>query len=132
MPTVLKAALYAGVIFLVIDAIWLAVVAQGFFRQQLGPLMREKIDLVPAAIFYVIFIAGLVWFAIMPALAEGGWTRAALNGALLGLVCYATYDLTNLATLKGWPLPMTVVDLAWGTALSAVTAGAAVLLARAF
>lgn len=132
MPIALKAALYAGLIFLVIDAIWLAFVAQGFFRQQLGPLMREKIELVPAAIFYLIFIFGLVWFAILPALAGGGWRQAALNGALLGLVCYATYDLTNLATLKGWPLPMTLVDLAWGTALSAVTAGAAVVLARAW
>jgi uncharacterized membrane protein len=128
----LKAGLYAGVIFLVIDLVWLGVVAPGFFKAQLGPLMREKIDFVPAVAFYVIYIAALVWLAILPAFELDDWGRAALNGAVLGLAAYATYDLTNLAVLKNWPLTMTLVDLAWGTALSALTAGLTIVLLKAF
>jgi uncharacterized membrane protein len=129
---VLKGAVAAGVILLVLDLVWLGVVARGWIAQQLGPLMREQVDLVPAVLFYLIYCAGLGFFAVAPGLEGGGWAKAAMLGAFFGLVAYGTYDLTNLATLKNWPMPMVVVDLIWGTALSAVSAGGAVLALKQF
>lgn len=106
-------------IFFAIDMVWLGVVAKNFYRSQLGAMMRTDIAWVPAIIFYLMFIAGLVLFVISPAVAKQSWQYALGMGALFGLVTYATYDLTNLATLKNWPLPMTLVDLAWGAVLAA-------------
>lgn len=111
----------AGVLFAVIDAIWLAVVAKKFYRDNLGSLMREKPDMIAAVLFYVIFLIGLVVFVINPAVAENSWQMALGLGALLGLVAYATYDLTNLATLKGFKIKVVVVDLIWGTFVTAAT-----------
>jgi len=104
-------------VFLVIDLVWLGVVARKFYKQQLGYLMAEKVNWVAAIIFYVIYIAGLTYFVLLNA---NTWTDALLNGALLGFLGYATYDLTNLSTLKGWPLKITLVDLVWGTTLGAL------------
>lgn len=108
-------------VFFVIDIVWLGVVARGFYRQQLGHLMREPVNWAAAFIFYALFIAGLLFFVVNPALQQGSWTYALWVGALFGLICYATYDLTNLATLKGWPPLMAVVDLVWGSVLAAST-----------
>ncbi len=127
-----KSALAAGVILAVLDLLWLGVIAKGWLAGQLGPLMREEILPVPAILFYLLYAAGLGFFAVMPALAQGEWMRAAMTGAFFGLVAYATYDLTNLATLRNWPLPMVIVDLAWGAALSAVSAAGGVMLLRQF
>lgn len=129
---VLKGAVAAGVILAVLDLLWLGVIARGWIAGQLGPLMREDILPVPAVLFYLIYAAGLGFFAVAPSLASGDWMRAAMAGAFLGLVAYGTYDLTNLATLKNWPAPMVFVDLAWGAVLSAVSAGGAVLILKKF
>ena len=108
--------------FLVIDFLWLGVVAKRFYAAQLGPLMRTRINWVAAGGFYLAYVAGIVFFAVAPALAAGSWTTAAINGALLGLLAYGTYDMTNLATIKGWPLAMSLVDMAWGTVLTGACA----------
>ncbi len=110
--------------FLVIDLIWLGVVARGFYVSQLGPLLRDNPLIAPAALFYLAYVAGIVWFAVNPALADGSWRTAALNGAILGLLAYGTYDMTNLATLRGWPVAVTVVDIVWGTLLGAACSAA--------
>lgn len=106
-------------VFLLIDMIWLTVIAKNFYRIQIGSLMKPDVNWIAAGLFYLIFIAGLVVFVIAPAVTKGSWTHALLYGALFGLVCYATYDLTNLAVTKDWPLLVTVVDLAWGAVLAA-------------
>ena len=105
-------------VFLVIDMIWLTLVAKDFYRNQIGFLIKSDINWTAAIIFYLLFIVGLVLFVIAPAYEKGSWTSALLYGALFGLITYATYDLTNLATLKNWPLFVTIVDMAWGAVLS--------------
>jgi uncharacterized membrane protein len=115
----LKLFLIALPVFFVIDMAWLGVVARNFYRAQLGDLMRTEVNWVAAMIFYLLFIVGLVVFVIGPAVDAGSWMQALGRGALFGLVAYATYDLTNLATLRDWPLTMTIIDLAWGAALAA-------------
>ncbi len=105
------------VVFFFIDMVWLGVVSKGFYRKHLGPLMTPRIVWPAAILFYLLFIVGLVVFAVKPALAGGEPSHALLLGALFGLIAYATYDLTNLATLKDWPLVVTLVDLVWGTVL---------------
>lgn len=112
----------AGGIMAVIDALWLGLVANKFYKSQLGPLLLEKPHMPAAVLFYVIFVVGVVVFAVMPAIAAGSWKLALGYGALLGLVTYATYDLTNLATLKGFPLKVVIVDLVWGVLLTASVA----------
>jgi uncharacterized membrane protein len=107
-------------IFLAIDMVWLTLVAKNFYAKQIGYLMAKNPNLLAALIFYLIFIAGLIIFVITPALDKKMWTQALLTGAFFGLVTYATYDLTNLATIKDWPLIITIVDLIWGMVLSAV------------
>lgn len=114
--------LVAGGIMALIDAIWLSVVANKFYKDQLGPLLLEKPNMVAAVLFYVIFVVGIVVFAVLPAVAAGDWKVALGYGALLGLVAYATYDLTNLATLKGFPVKIVIVDLIWGTVLTGTVA----------
>lgn len=106
-------------VFFAIDMIWLGVVAKNFYRAQIGTLMKQDVNWAAAIIFYLIFIAGLVVFVIAPSMEKGSWKHALLFGALFGLVCYATYDLTNLAVAKDWPVLVTLVDLAWGAVLAA-------------
>jgi uncharacterized membrane protein len=110
---------------LIADGVWLGLVAKRFYREALGPLMAPQIKLLPAVLFYLGYPVGLVIFALMPALAGGGFTQALLAGGLFGLFCYGTYDLVNQATLRGWPLRLTLVDMTWGTGLSAAAAGLA-------
>jgi uncharacterized membrane protein len=110
--------------FLLIDMAWLILVARKFYNEKLGFLMRPDVNFIAASVFYLIFIAGLISFVIAPAVEKHSWTHALLYGIFFGLVTYATYDLTNLATLKDWPLIVTVVDLVWGM----VVAGSVSLL----
>ncbi len=105
-------------IFFAIDMVWLGLVAKKFYSAQIGSLMKPDINWTAAIIFYLIFIAGLVTFVITPAMEKGSFMHALLFGALFGLVCYATYDLTNLAVAKDWPLLVTMVDLVWGAVLA--------------
>jgi len=107
----------AFVIFLVIDMIWLGLIAKNIYSKYLGNLMAPKVNWVAAIIFYLLFIVGLVFFVIEPAVLKDSWSYALLAGMLFGLITYATYDLTNLATLKDWPITITFIDLAWGTSL---------------
>lgn len=122
----------AGLAFLAVDAIWLTVMAETLYRPLLGSKLADGFVLAPATLFYLIYIAGIVYFAVLPALQDGGLTKAALNGAILGLVAYATYDLTNQATLRDWPLTITLADIPWGMFVSAVGASAGFLAASRF
>jgi uncharacterized membrane protein len=115
----IKLFLIALPVFFLIDMIWLVLVAKKFYQDQIGFLMRPDINWFAAIMFYLLFISGLVLFVISPAFEKHSWVHALLYGALFGLITYATYDLTNLATLKDWPLLVTVVDLIWGTVLAA-------------
>jgi len=114
----LKLFIIALPVFFVIDMVWLVLVAKKFYQEQIGFLMKPDINWFAAIIFYLLFIAGLIIFVISPAVEKHSWVHALLFGALFGLITYATYDLTNLATLKDWPLIVTVVDLIWGTVLA--------------
>ena len=104
--------------FFAIDLVWLGVMAKTFYRQHLGHLLAAEINWVAAIAFYLLFIAGIVFFAVKPALAVNSATRALVYGALFGFFTYATYDLTNHATMRDWPAIVTVVDMVWGTVLS--------------
>jgi len=114
----IKTFLVAFAVFLGIDMLWLTIIASKFYKSQIGHLMADKAKLLPAAIFYILFIAAMVYFVIVPALEHQNLTRLIISAAIFGLVTYATYDLTNMATLKDWPLLVTVVDIAWGTFIS--------------
>jgi uncharacterized membrane protein len=120
---IVKLFLIALPVFFVIDMAWLVLVAKKFYQQQIGFLMKPDINWFAAIIFYLLFILGLVTFVILPAVEKHSWVHAVLFGAFFGLITYATYDLTNLATLKDWPLTVTIVDLIWGTVLAASISG---------
>lgn len=122
---------FTALAFLIIDGIWLGLVARDFYKSQMGDLMAPNPSIAAATAFYLVFVFGLVWFAVSPALSSGSWTTALVNGAMLGLIGYATYDLTNLAVTRGFPTTLAIVDLAWGTALSAVAATAGYFATRA-
>lgn len=119
-------------VFLAIDALWLTLIAKNFYAKHIGYLMAKNPNLLAALIFYLIFIAGLVVFVISPALDGKTWLQALWMGALFGLVTYATYDLTNLATIKNWPLLVTAVDLIWGILVSSLVSIITFFLARKF
>lgn len=114
--------------FLIIDGLWLTVIAKDFYAKHLGLLMAKTPNLAAAGIFYLIYIFTMVVLIISPALQRGSLQSAILTGALFGLCAYATYDLTNLATIKDWPVLVTVVDLMWGTFLSGAVAGISYLI----
>ena len=120
----------AGLTFAAIDFVWLTTMTDRLYKPVLGPIMADKPDMKAAVAFYLISIAGTVFLAIAPALKEGNWTRAALNGAVLGFVAYATYDLTNQATLAVWQTRLTIIDLIWGTTLTMVSATGGYFAAR--
>ena len=109
-------------IFFIIDLVWLGVVAKGFYQKHLGYLMRPQINWAAAVLFYLLFIIGIVFFAVRPALELQSPMRALVYGALFGFFAYATYDLTNLATVRDWPVIVTVIDLIWGTVLCGAVA----------
>ncbi len=113
-----------------LDIIWLAFVARTFYQSQIGALLLESPSMVPAIAFYLLYGAGVVFFVLLPAARSGDWTTALMNGAFLGLVAYGTYDLTNLATLKGFSTTVALVDLAWGTFMTATASTAAYFVAR--
>lgn len=117
-------------VFLVVDAVWLGLIAKKFYAAQLGPLMREDILFVPAGIFYLIYCAGIVLLAVRPGQPDLSLLNVAFYGAVVGFIAYGTYDFTNLATIKNWPPLMSFVDLLWGTIISSVVAVAGALAAR--
>ena len=124
--------LASGVVFLGLDAIWLSQVALGLYRREIGGLLLAQPNLPVAGLFYLLFVVGIVLLVVQPGVATGGWTTALWMGALLGLVAYGTYDITNLSTLRGWSLTVTAIDIAWGAVLTAVASVAGYLAVSAF
>ena len=124
--------LVAFTVFMVIDLIWLGFIATPFYRKQIGFLMAKKVNWIAAVLFYMIFIGAMVVFVIQPAIVEQSLMLAVLMGALFGLVTYATYDLTNLATLEGWPIKLVIVDILWGISFSVLVSAITYLLVSAF
>lgn len=119
MNTFLFKYLVTFLVFLGIDAIWLGVIAKNMYAKTIGHLMSDKPNLIPALIFYLFYVVGIIVFSVNPALKEKSTTIAIQLGALLGFIAYSTYDLTNLATLKNWPVHVTLIDIVWGTFLTA-------------
>jgi len=117
-------------VFFGIDMFWLGVVAKGFYRDNLGHLLRPDVNWAAALIFYLLYIAGILIFATLPALEKHSLRQAVVLGALFGFFTYATYDLTNLATLKDWPVKVVVVDILWGMVLTASVAAASFFIGR--
>jgi uncharacterized membrane protein len=115
-----------------LDFLWLSNTSQALYRRDLAPLLADDPNMIVAVIFYLVFIVGILIFAVRPALASGDWRTAALYGALFGFFAYTTYDLTNFATMKVWTLRVTLLDIAWGTFLTGVSAGAAAMAALKF
>lgn len=122
----------SAVSMLALDILWLSTMAQHLYRPQLGDLLADDYRPVPAVAFYALYLFGVIYFAVAPALDKGDWRKSILNGALLGLVAYGAYDLTNQATLSRWPVIVTLSDLAWGSFLTALSALAGYHAARRF
>lgn len=110
-----------AIIFFGIDMVWLGWLARGFYRSQVGPLMLRQVNWLAAGIFYAIYLAGILYFAVLPHATNTQWQPVLAQGMLLGGLCYATYDLTNMATLKGWTWKLVIVDIAWGIVLTGLT-----------
>jgi uncharacterized membrane protein len=119
----------AAILFLVLDLVWLGIVAKEIYASEIGGLLRKDFNLVAATAFYLIFLAGLTYFVLVPAHQAGSIVRALIAGAVFGFVTYATYDLTNLATLQGFTTRIALIDMAWGTTLSALVSAGAVAIA---
>ena len=132
MMTYIVAYIAAAVVFCAMDFVWLTIVAKNFYQSHMGHLMASEPKMGAAAAFYILFLAGLVFFAVSPALREQNWLVALGLSAFLGLLAYASYDLTNLATLKGWSLSLTLVDIIWGVIVSSASGTAAYFAVRAF
>ena len=130
MRLFLKLYLIALPIFFLVDMIWLGVIAKNFYKNQIGFLMKPDVNWTAAIIFYLLFLVGVVLFVIEPALEKKNLMFALSRGALFGLITYATYDLTNLATLKDWPLKVVVVDMIWGAVLSGTVCGTSYWIAN--
>ncbi len=130
MRLFLKLYLIALPIFFMVDMIWLGLLAKNFYKNQIGFLMKPDVNWTAAIIFYLLFLVGVVLFVIEPALEKKDLMFAISRGALFGLITYATYDLTNLATLKDWPLKVVVVDMIWGAVLSGTVCGSSYWIAN--
>ena len=124
--------IFTTVVFLALDFVWLGFVAKDFYRTQIGPVLLENPLLGVAFAFYLLYAIGIVTFAVMPALEADSWVRVMTSGALRGLIAYSTYDLTNLATLRGWSAKLALIDLAWGTIVTRLAATAGYFAARSF
>jgi uncharacterized membrane protein len=118
------------VIFLVVDAVGISTIIKPVFARHVGDMLADPLRLGPAAVFYLFYIGGVLWFVSVPALAAGRPMQALLGGALLGLLCYGTYEFTNLATLRGWSFEQVILDMTWGAALTGGAAWAGVMIAR--
>ncbi|WP_348922965.1 DUF2177 family protein [Enterococcus rotai] len=127
----LKIFITAALAFLVLDFTWLLFIARKTYQEHLGSLLGTT-KIMPAALFYVVYLFGVLFFVVYPALEKGSLMYALLAGAFLGFLCYATYDLTNLATIKDWPIFVTTIDLIWGAFVTAVTSGITVFVAQQF
>lgn len=118
-------------VFLGLDAVWLKLVMRPMFEREVGALLAEDIRLAPAVAFYLFYVGGILWFASLDGWRSGQWSQATLNAALFGFFAYGTYEATNFATLRGWTWGMVATDVAWGAALTAVSALAGLAATRA-
>ena len=118
------------IVFFAIDMLWLGLIAKNLYRKYLGGFLSDNVNWTAAIIFYLIFIAGIFYFAILPAHEKNSLFKAILSGALFGFIAYATYDLTNLATLKNWPLPIVFIDMAWGAVLTGLVSTAGYFIVK--
>lgn len=130
MTRIAVAYITTAIIFAALDFLWLSKMGSALYRPIIGEIMAPEPRMAPAVLFYLIFIAGLVYFAVLPGLAAGSWQVALVKGAALGFVAYATYDLTNQATLSVWSSKITLFDLAWGTFVSGVGAASGCAITR--
>jgi uncharacterized membrane protein len=128
----LAAYVAAAVAFMAMDFCWLSFATNRIYRPAMGDMLAAKVSLAPGAIFYLLYLGGVLFLAVVPALKSGGWTRAATSAAALGLVAYGTYDLTNQATLRNWSTKLTLLDMSWGVIVTTVAALAAFWVASAF
>lgn len=117
-------------VFLIIDAIWLGIIAKNMYSEKIGHLMAENANLIAAGVFYLIFVGTLLVFVVIPGYEAQSLTKTVILGALFGMITYATYDLTNLATLKDWPLSVTIIDIVWGASLATITSVAGYYIAN--
>lgn len=117
-------------VFLAVDFIWLSQIARKFYTDALGDLLLERPNIAAAAVFYAVYVIGIIIFAVSPAMKLGSSHTALINGALFGFFAYATYDMTNYATLRNWPLSVSVVDIIWGTLLTGFSAFSGYLITR--
>jgi uncharacterized membrane protein len=122
----------AAIILLILDMIWLGIAAKSIYQAEIGALLKKEFNVVAAAAFYLLYLVGLAVFVLLPAQESGSIWRAAMTGALFGLVAYGTYDLTNLATLEGFTVKIAMIDMSWGTFISAVTSASAVAISQRF
>ncbi|MCM2303008.1 MAG: DUF2177 family protein [Flavobacteriaceae bacterium] len=120
VKSIIYSYLLTFIVFLLIDMLWLGIIAKNLYQKYLGGFLTDQVNWIAAFIFYMLFVIGISIFAIYPAVQKGSVYHAILLGALFGFFTYATYDLTNLATLKDWPLPIVFIDIIWGTTLSAI------------
>ena len=127
---ILKLYIFTIPIFFAIDILWLGIIAKNVYKKYLGNFLSDQVNWVAAIIFYLIFIAGIIIFAVLPAIEKDSMLRAIIFGALFGFFTYATYDLTNLATLKGWPVTIVIIDMIWGMVLSGVVSTASFFIAK--
>ena len=116
-------------VFFAVDMLWLGLVAKGFYARHLGHLLSPKVKWGPALLFYFLYIAGILVFAVLPAVEKDSWGKAVLLGGLFGLFTYATYDLTNLATMRDWPVIVAFLDILWGIVLSGTVSAASFWIA---
>lgn len=118
------------VVFLLLDMVWLGFIAKNLYQKYLGTFLADKVNWTAALIFYLLYVIGISVFAIYPSVGKNSMLSAALLGGLFGFFTYATYDLTNLATLKGWPLPIVFIDITWGIVLTALVSLAGFFIAK--
>lgn len=130
LKTILLSYLLTALVFFAIDIIWLGLVAKGIYAKHLGSLLADRVNWTAAIIFYLLFIIGIFIFAIVPAVEKDSLQTAIMYGALFGFFTYATYDLTNLATLKDWPITIVFIDIAWGIVLTSLVSAAGFLITR--
>jgi uncharacterized membrane protein len=120
------------IVFLMLDSVWLGVISPALYKEQIGHLLAPEVNWIAAVMFYILFIAGLVFFAVAPSIQQNSWKAALRNGAFFGLVCYATFDLTNQATMRDWPMLITAIDLVWGTFICGISSLASFFIGRNF
>jgi uncharacterized membrane protein len=117
-------------IFVILDLLWLGVIAKSFYQNQLGHLLSHNVNWPAAIIFYFVYITGIFIFCVYPAISKGDFLTAIIFGVIFGIIAYGTYDLTNLATLNNWPVKLTVIDLAWGGVLTGIVASWGFLVSK--